>query len=57
IEFNLEHGWHTTIPRSEANNYMEIYGADNSRANKKIFRKKVLELAKLDFNNDIISFK
>ncbi|GLJ09968.1 hypothetical protein SUGI_0119290 [Cryptomeria japonica] len=56
IEFNLEYGWHTNVPRLEARHYIEIYGEDSSWAEKTIkgmphlSNTKVLELAKLDFN-------
>ncbi|KAH9306200.1 hypothetical protein KI387_010604, partial [Taxus chinensis] len=56
IEFNLENAGHNSVPALESKNYMDIYGANMSWANKSIFRKKVLELAKLDFNINTKSF-
>nr|QHZ00920.1 terpene synthase 13 [Taiwania cryptomerioides] len=53
IQFNLEYGWHTNVPRLEARTYIDIYGEDNSWDSKSInniFYSKILELAKLDFN-------
>ncbi|GLJ09977.1 hypothetical protein SUGI_0119460 [Cryptomeria japonica] len=49
IEFNLHYGWHTNVPRLEARNYIDIYGAETSRMTCES-NKKILDLAKLDFN-------
>ncbi|GLJ31921.1 hypothetical protein SUGI_0642510 [Cryptomeria japonica] len=49
IKFNLEYGWHTNLPRLEARNYIDIYGANTSWMTC-MNKKKILELAKLDFN-------
>ncbi|KAH9307961.1 hypothetical protein KI387_035872, partial [Taxus chinensis] len=56
IEFNIEYGWHTNVPRLEAMTYIDIYGEDSSWGEKIINNKShkknwdLLELAKLDFN-------
>nr|QHZ00922.1 terpene synthase 15 [Taiwania cryptomerioides]WBO26430.1 linalool synthase [Taiwania cryptomerioides] len=48
IQFNLQYGWHTNMPRLEARNYIDIYEANTSWM--KCTNKKILDLAKLDFN-------
>nr|WAK98082.1 3-carene synthase [Thuja plicata] len=48
IQFNLEYGWHTNVPRLEARTYIDIYGDVKTTNN--IFNSKLLELAKIDFN-------
>ncbi|XP_059072447.1 alpha pinene synthase, chloroplastic isoform X1 [Cryptomeria japonica] len=49
IQFNLEYGWHTNMPRFETRNYIDIYGGNTSWMACKS-NKKILYLAKLDFN-------
>eukprot|EP00253_Pinus_taeda_P000723 PITA_00723 len=44
IEYVLEYGWHTNLPRLEARMYMEVFPQDT------IYEKKLLELAKMEFN-------
>ncbi|GLJ09980.1 hypothetical protein SUGI_0119560 [Cryptomeria japonica] len=49
IEFNLEYGWHTNVPRLETRNYIDMYGGATSWMTCES-NKKILDLAKLDFN-------
>ncbi|GLJ05737.1 hypothetical protein SUGI_0024240 [Cryptomeria japonica] len=49
IRFNLEYGWFSNLPGLEARHYMDIYG-ENCSWVKKVDNKKILGLAKLDFN-------
>ncbi|GLJ31920.1 hypothetical protein SUGI_0642450 [Cryptomeria japonica] len=49
IKLNLEYGWHTNMPRLEARNYIDIYGTNTSWMTC-MNNKKILDLAKLDFN-------
>ncbi|GLJ38270.1 hypothetical protein SUGI_0779160 [Cryptomeria japonica] len=46
VEYSLLYEWPQTFSRWEARNFIEIYELDNSR----LKDKKILELAKLDFN-------
>nr|QMU24002.1 TPS limonene [Pinus massoniana] len=55
IEYALEYGWHTNMPRLEARNYMDVFGHPTSpwlKKNKEQYMdgEKLLELAKLEFN-------
>nr|UNY86182.1 (-)-limonene synthase [Pinus armandii] len=55
IEYALEYGWHTNMPRLEARNYMDVFGHPTSpwlNKNKPQYMdgEKLLELAKLEFN-------
>jgi hypothetical protein len=49
VKYALEFPWHCSVPRSEARSFIEIYGQNDSWL-KSIMNKKILELAKLDFN-------
>nr|O24475.1 RecName: Full=Pinene synthase, chloroplastic; AltName: Full=(-)-(1S,5S)-pinene synthase; AltName: Full=Agg-pin1; AltName: Full=Beta-geraniolene synthase; Flags: Precursor [Abies grandis]AAB71085.1 pinene synthase [Abies grandis]AIF29188.1 pinene synthase [Expression vector pAPG2]AIF29194.1 pinene synthase [Expression vector pAPG1] len=46
----LEYGWHTYLPRLEARNYIQVFGQDTENTKSYVKSKKLLELAKLEFN-------
>nr|O24474.1 RecName: Full=Myrcene synthase, chloroplastic; AltName: Full=Aggmyr; Flags: Precursor [Abies grandis]AAB71084.1 myrcene synthase [Abies grandis] len=50
IKFVMEYGWHTNLPRLEARNYIDTLEKDTSAWLNKNAGKKLLELAKLEFN-------
>nr|AAK83565.1 (-)-4S-limonene synthase [Abies grandis] len=53
IEYVLEYGWHTNLPRLEARNYIEVYeqsGYESLNEMPYMNMKKLLQLAKLEFN-------
>nr|Q675L0.1 RecName: Full=Longifolene synthase; Short=PaTPS-Lon [Picea abies]AAS47695.1 longifolene synthase [Picea abies] len=49
VKYALEFPWHCSLPRWEARSFIEICGQNDSWL-KSIMNKRVLELAKLDFN-------
>nr|WJJ50359.1 diterpene synthase 5 [Cephalotaxus harringtonia] len=57
VEYVLRYPWHRSIPRLEARNYVEQYGANDVWLGKSMYlmpyvsNAKYLELAKLDFNS------
>nr|Q9M7D1.1 RecName: Full=Beta-phellandrene synthase, chloroplastic; AltName: Full=(-)-(4S)-beta-phellandrene synthase; AltName: Full=Agg-Bphe; Flags: Precursor [Abies grandis]AAF61453.1 beta-phellandrene synthase [Abies grandis] len=55
IDYTLEYGWHTNMPRLETRNYLDVFGHPTSPWLKKkrtqyLDSEKLLELAKLEFN-------
>eukprot|EP01018_Ginkgo_biloba_P029164 Gb_39619 [translate_table: standard] len=56
IKYALEYPWKCSLPRWEARNHIDVYGTDDAWLHKNLFRmsyvnnKKILELARLDFN-------
>nr|QWV53998.1 copalyl diphosphate synthase-like 2 [Chamaecyparis formosensis] len=57
VEYELKYPWHRSLPRLEARNYLEQYGANDVWLGKSMYlmpcvsNAKYLELAKLDFNS------
>eukprot|EP00253_Pinus_taeda_P022108 PITA_22108 len=49
VRYALDFPWYCSVPRWEARSFIEIFGQNNSWLNSTM-NKKVLELAKLDFN-------
>lgn len=49
IEYVMEYGWHTNLPRWEARNYIDLFGQDTSPSFNKN-KEKLLELGKVEFN-------
>lgn len=50
IEYVMEYGWHTNLPRLEARHYMDAFGYDEMPWMPYMNTEKLLELAKLEFN-------
>nr|QIC19056.1 putative alpha terpinol/1,8-cineole synthase [Pinus nigra subsp. laricio] len=50
IEYVMEYGWHTTLPRLEARHYMDVFGYNEMPWMSYVNIEKLLELAKLEFN-------
>lgn len=50
IEYLLEFGWHTNLPRMETRMYIDVFGEHTTFETPYLIRQKLLELAKLEFN-------